>query len=792
MNRNVKNGLRRIAWLAGLGMAVLAAALAWAGTSQAAVPVELQGYSVQSLAGSTKTASASVVVPGDQLTYTIALRNDAASSVTAWMTDPLPSGVTYVPGTASVTPAGGTLSDTNGITWNGPISANGTVTVTFQVQADGGLEDGVAITNTATISSEGESLQRSAVVTVDALSPSIIILNPLAGEVLTSTNLLVSGMAWDGVDRPPFPSDPVLNPINNNGSGYYIVGWSDSVLATSYLLQEDSGDGFLSPTSVYAGPSTSFFVEARTPGTYYYRVQAIGAGGNSRWSNIVSATVSSLAVSIKPDGLNLPSAPAQPASDLDGVWVMLDGSPPGGLLANGALDWSLPISLPLQDLSPHTVSAYTRDAAGRTSVTDTVSFYVDRLAPAATISNLTPGQRVSGQYTIQGTTGSDASGVSRVEISLNGGATWLNATGTTLWSYLWAPTGELQTYTVTARSVDGVGNVGAPASAITVTAGETRLYLPIIFRRWPPVPYTPVLNAIDNPGPTGSYTVSWSYTGATPVTTFTLQEATDSDFLSNVTDYYPGGGAFQVVSGKVAGTYYYRVRGHNTYGPGEWSNVVSTVVRTSYFDDFGNPQSGWLITSTPTCTVGYHTKGEYQMYVPLDFRGGGTVDTWFVKPVVLAPVQPPSGKSYCVSVDTYFASQPGWWEVHGVVFGASEDLSHVYRLETNVNGDWAVMKYTTYVWPNGGLNSGEEWLISWHNGHMWPVNPDRGLNHLKVLVQGTSATFYINGERMGRLTNLNDLPAMNRVGLVGGSYEVTPVDARFDNFTWSTNLDECP
>jgi len=215
------------------------------------------------------------------------------------------------------------------------------------------------------------------------------------------------------------------------------------------------------------------------------------------------------------------------------------------------------------------------------------------------------------------------------------------------------------------------------------------------------------------------------------------------------------------------------------------------VLVGQYFDNFSNPSSGWRIASDPLYTLGYQS-GEYQIYVPLDFRGGGNADTWMVQPVVLAPVQPPSGIPYCVSVDARFASEPGWWESYGLVFGASADLRQVYKLETNVNGDWAVRKFTNYVFPYGGMHADDEPIIDWHGEYGWPVNKDQGVNHFKVIVIGTSAVFYINNVLVDYVTGLYDLPSMNRVGVLGGPYEVTPVDSRFDNFMWSLDTNACP
>ena len=82
------------------------------------------------------------------------------------------------------------------------------------------------------------------------------------------------------------------------------------------------------------------------------------------------------------------------------------------------------------------------------------------------------------------------------------------------------------------------------------------------------------------------YQVSWSYNYSDPNVPdpdyYELQEATDEAF-TDPTSYYPGSQTHYDVSDpgteKSEGIYYYRVRGHNTNGDGEWSNTVSTLVR---------------------------------------------------------------------------------------------------------------------------------------------------------------------------------------------------------------------
>ncbi len=148
------------------------------------------------------------------------------------------------------------------------------------------------------------------------------------------------------------------------------------------------------------------------------------------------------------------------------------------------------------------------------------------------------------------------------------------------WSYAWSLPEERATrYTIEARATDEAGNTG-PVDTITVTLDNKfyLVYLPTVMRRWPPVPYAPALTLSSPPDANGNYTFIWTYSGSSPVITYTLQEATDADFTANLRYYYPGANMSQAITGKMPGVYYYRVWGTNAYGAGESSNVVMVTV----------------------------------------------------------------------------------------------------------------------------------------------------------------------------------------------------------------------
>ena len=59
----------------------------------------------------------------------------------------------------------------------------------------------------------------------------------------------------------------------------------------------------------------------------------------------------------------------------------------------------------------------------------------------------------------------------RVEVSVDGGATWHPVEGREAWRYEWKPE-ESGNWTILCRAVDDSGNLEAPAAGVTVTVSE--------------------------------------------------------------------------------------------------------------------------------------------------------------------------------------------------------------------------------------------------------------------------------------------------------------------------------
>ncbi len=243
----------------------------------------------------------------------------------------------------------------------------------------------------------------------------------------------------------------------------------------------------------------------------------------------------------------------------------------------------------------------------------------------------------------------------------------------------------------------------------------------------------------------------------------------------------------------------------------------------TYEDHFADPNSGWRTGWVQRYNIyerggilyqrwedvahlGY-VPGHYRITVPMDWRGGSNVFTWFVWPAEIAPLPAaavPLPDSYCVEARARFANS--WDEEQpymarwGVVFGANatqsgDDLTEIYTFQINANHKLGMLRYHNYIYPgdrqpiDGREENVEIALYRWPNtpNPAWSPtyfgNPSTSdYNTLKVWVHGTKADFYVNGARITS-ADIGDMPRIG-VGVTGGSNEITPVEVDFDYFRY--------
>lgn len=90
---------------------------------------------------------------------------------------------------------------------------------------------------------------------------------------------------------PPVPNAPTINTISLSGTQSYTVSWNSVANASAYILQQDTSSSFSNPRIVAQGNVLSKTFSNQPAGTYYYRVIAENASGDSPYSNVQSITI---------------------------------------------------------------------------------------------------------------------------------------------------------------------------------------------------------------------------------------------------------------------------------------------------------------------------------------------------------------------------------------------------------------------------------------------------------------------------------------------------------------------
>jgi PKD repeat protein len=124
------------------------------------------------------------------------------------------------------------------------------------------------------------------------------------------------------------------------------------------------------------------------------------------------------------------------------------------------------------------------------------------------------------------------------------------------------------------------GTIGSDAMTrmnyiIAYEATDAKVYLPLVLRRWPPIPHAPTLNPIINNDQDCYYNITWQEIELAD--NYVLQQATDDSFV-NANSIYTGENTAYAIDDQAIGTYYYRVRAINKWGESKWSTIKSAVV----------------------------------------------------------------------------------------------------------------------------------------------------------------------------------------------------------------------
>ncbi|HYK44140.1 MAG TPA: N,N-dimethylformamidase beta subunit family domain-containing protein, partial [Parafilimonas sp.] len=304
----------------------------------------------------------------------------------------------------------------------------------------------------------------------------------------------------------------------------------------------------------------------------------------------------------------------------------------------------------------------------------------DNNPPASVITYPAQGATITGSpVTITGTSSDVGGGVSvAVEISVDGGATWQSATGTSNWTYTWTPsTGG--SITIKSRAVDDLGNLenpgSAPASnAVTVNVSPTQSQCPCTIFQNTDAPFAAPVN--DNTGAgielgvkfkttsNGYITGLRYYKGAGTTGTHTghlwtstgslLAQATFSNETSSGWQQVTLDNPVAVSAGTIYVASYYSSSGDYAYTDQYFTQEKVAGPLTAIADsDPNGPNGVFIYTNTPTFPVNAYQASNY--WADVVFKDSAGPDTKRPTVVSVSPLDNTQGNSITTKVSAIFS-----------------------------------------------------------------------------------------------------------------------------------------
>ncbi|KEQ53403.1 Ig-like domain-containing protein [Sphingobium chlorophenolicum] len=442
-----------------VGTATADGAGAWSFTSPALTDGTTHAFTAEATdaAGNTGTSSA----------YTISIDTTAPA-------------LTIDTGTVA---SGSSTNDTTPAISGSGAPANGTVTI---------LDNGVAV-GTATADGAGAWTFTSPTLTDGTTHAFTAEATDAAGNTGTS------GAYTIAIDTTPpavtIDTGTVASGSSTNDTTPTISGSGAPANSTVTIL--DNGIAVGTATADGAGAWT-FTSPALTDGTTHaFTVQATDAAGNTGTSSAytisIDTTPPTVAITGASDNFAPITGPLADGSSTNDTTPTIDGTGPanstvtildngiavGTATSDGTSAWSF-TSPALTDGTTHAFTAQATDAAGNTGTSSAYTISIDTTAPTQTVNvtSIADDTETAGDFitqdtspTILGTLSATLDAGDAVQISLDGGTTWTDATvdGT---SWFFGP-GNLATgsYTADVRVVDAAGNIGnTDSQAFQITA----------------------------------------------------------------------------------------------------------------------------------------------------------------------------------------------------------------------------------------------------------------------------------------------------------------------------------
>lgn len=221
---------------------------------------------------SSKTVVPAQAGPNGVVKFTVLVRNSGDVDAQVEVTDDLPNQLSFISVNCNAFITDTCAHSGGVVTWKGTAAAQRDVTITINARVANNATEGAKITNTAEIKTGGNTITRSATVTVGRRTAS-----PLNYVPLTIYGLR------------PDPMPVTLTAGSPNGANQWLISWTASVGATGYELQESNTPDFANPTSyMTAGDKTSLPIQkSLSPfNVYYYRARSMVGQLSGPWSNV--------------------------------------------------------------------------------------------------------------------------------------------------------------------------------------------------------------------------------------------------------------------------------------------------------------------------------------------------------------------------------------------------------------------------------------------------------------------------------------------------------------------------
>ncbi|MBI4321984.1 MAG: DUF11 domain-containing protein [Chloroflexi bacterium] len=292
-----------------------------------------------------------------------------------------------------------------------------------------------------------ETASTGITVNVQNPAPTSAITSPSSGTVITGTTRVVAGASSE--------STSLVEVSLGGGSWVAATGTT----AWQYTWNLPSKDG------------ASYSIRSRARDTLG-NVETPGSGVNV----VVDNRAPSSTITVPSSG-SIISGTTQTigGTAFDGYGVSaVDVSINGGTWqrASGTLTWTYTWSAPAGEGASYNIRSRATDLAGNEESPGAgVTVSVDRVPASSSITSPSNGEVLTGSsHVVTGTAWDATSGIQRVEVSTDDGASWTLTSGTTSWSYNWTiPPSDGVTYRLRSRATDMAGNREAPGAVITVT-----------------------------------------------------------------------------------------------------------------------------------------------------------------------------------------------------------------------------------------------------------------------------------------------------------------------------------